>query len=154
MVLNWIWEMWHPDHARDDICFRLRLTGVEARMAGRGREEEKIGGGGSRGLIDIGEGPIRWVNVRKLIGLDEGSSTDRYTEYLVPDPRISSVLPKVRIWTQEVRDRWFFGKVVGLRWKGDDSGFGILDRLRRDLSLNPPLLNSGRMDIVATSYGC
>ena len=151
MVLNWIWEIWHPDQAGDDICFRLRLMGVEARMAARG---EKIGGGGSLGLIDIGEGPIRWVNVRKLIGLGDPGDTERYTEYLVPDLRIASVLPQVRIWTEDARDRWFFGKVVGLRWKGHDSGFGILDRLRRDLSLNPPLLNGERVDIISTSYGC
>jgi len=152
MVLNWIWEMLgHPDHARDDICGRLRCLGVEARTADRGRIEEKIGGSGSLGLIDIAEGPILWVNVRKI---NEEGGTLRYTEYLVPDPRILSVLPKVHIWTEEVRDRWFFGKVVGLRWKGDDSGFGILDRLRGDVSLNPPLMNSGRVDIIETRYGC
>ena len=144
----------HSDHARDDICDALRLMGVDARMAGRGRGEEKIGGSGSLGIIDIPEGPIHWVNVRKINDLDAGGSTDRYTEYLVPGPRIVSVLPRVHIWTEQVRDRWIFGEVVGLRWKGDDSGFGILNRLRFDLSLNPPLMNSGRVDIFETRHGC
>ena len=48
----------------DKLCAHLRDLGIEAEMAERGRTEEGIGDGYSRGLIDIIDGPIRWVNLK------------------------------------------------------------------------------------------
>ena len=55
----------YRDKSRDELCAHLRILEIDAQLAPRGRKEEKIGGEGSLGLIDIPEGPIRWVNVRK-----------------------------------------------------------------------------------------
>jgi hypothetical protein len=56
------------DKKRDDICARLCNLGIDAQMAEPNRDEEKIGGKGSLGIIDIREGPIRWVNVGRIGG--------------------------------------------------------------------------------------
>jgi len=82
------------DHARDDICRGPRSFGIDAQMAPRGRAEEDIGEG-SLGVIDIPEGPIRWVNVRKIVtGGGRSSTTDYYTDYGVPDSRLGPNSPE------------------------------------------------------------
>ena len=54
------------DHARDDLCAGLRRLGMNAKLAQRGRPEERIALHAdhlSLGIIDISQGPIRWINV-------------------------------------------------------------------------------------------
>ena len=50
---------------RDSLYAHLQSFGINVQMAERGRAEEKIGSGSSNGLIDVLEGPIRWVDVRE-----------------------------------------------------------------------------------------
>ena len=51
------------EKTRESFCAHLQSLGIDVHMAERGRAEEKIGNAGSLGLIDVAEGPIRWVNL-------------------------------------------------------------------------------------------
>ena len=175
------------DSTRDDICFGLRSLGIDAQMAERGRAEEYIKHGSISvwpgfteclGVIDIPEGPIRWVNVfRKTEFRSEfggGSPIIIYrTVYGVPDPRVDESLrvivthdgpiagwgqshwapPEIR--TPEIKllcIRYYspsVGEAVDLRWQGDDLGLGIIDRLKGDISINQPTVMSHHVTICA-----
>ena len=65
------------DKKRDELCAHLQSLGIDAQLAPRDRKEENLTTGppasyilvdspNSLGLIDISQGPIRWVNVRKF----------------------------------------------------------------------------------------
>ena len=85
--------------ARDDVYRDLLKLGVDAST-------------GPLGAIDIAEGPIRWVNVRKEQkgGPQIGYRTIHYTDYGVPDQRI---LGSRSVWIKSIRLKTFplFGKV-------------------------------------------
>ena len=121
------------DHARDDICTGLQSLGANARMAVRGRPEESMGKGSSLGIIDIDDGPIDWVNVRKVdSGLTEfDSSTTYYTDYgfKVPYRPPNATIKSVLIKTGPL-----FGNAFDGEWRaeGSDRGSGLVaDVLRR-----------------------
>ena len=100
-------------NAREDLCAGLRAIGVDAQIAGRGRPEEKTNGHYSEGVIDVSEGPIRWVNVVSW----GGGERDYYqTDYGVPDPRW---LPRLNIRSIRMRSFPIFGRGINVRWKGD-----------------------------------
>ena len=143
------------DHARDEVCAALEALGIQVQMALRGRSEEEItsGRGESLGVIDVATGPIRWVGVKKEYEWwGGGESGDRvgvwYMEYGVPDSRLGPTFPEVRIESQRVR-RFFVGKVVDVRFTGDDSGLGLIDRLAIDVSLRKPIMEFRRLELGA-----
>ena len=118
----------------------LRL-GIDARVAPRGRPEEEIYTGpddeGSLGVIDIVEGPIRWVNVtwgtRFSVALDTGW-WDVYHSlvYGVPDPKIQSAFLKVRV--KAIYDTHFItGRATWRGWEGEDFGLGIVQYLSQNV---------------------
>lgn len=123
------------DTTRDDLCAGLQSMGIDAQMAERGRIEECIEYGSqySLGLIDIPEGPIRWINVIRIVG--GGLSmigSYYYMQCGVPDSRLRSNSPKVEIKSTLKGDNW--------QWKGKDSRLGIIERLNSDTSLGYALL--------------
>ena len=99
----------------------------------------------SLGVIDISEGPIRWVNVREL-GPDVDGNAAYYADFGVPDPKVTAGFPKVRIKSEKVKTSWFFGKVIDIGWKGKDYGLGVIDRLQSDRALRD--LATNRSDDV------
>ena len=136
----------YQDHTRDDryrLCGWLQHLGIQAQMSERGRPEEKIlpSQQGSLGVIDILEGPIRWVNVVSRYDRDD----DQYYSlvYGVPDLKVLSGFPVVRIkaisrsgatrvsWeTVEPRVKNFLDKLAGREpWKGKDFGLRIAEHL-------------------------
>jgi hypothetical protein len=125
-------------YLRETTCVALCELGVEARMEmRRWVAEEAIGGGVSQGVIDIPEGPIRWINA-KIVARAGGhgeTAQSEYFQYGVPDPRIGPNTPNVRIKIAPVRSLPVVGKVVDLRWKGKDLGLRIIDRMSSDISL-------------------
>ena len=145
------------DTEMDDICAELQALGIDAQMAERGRPEEKIGGednrnldefclrGISLGLIDIPEGPIRWVNIR-----DEHSEHVNiyYTNYGVPDPRLGPASPVMYIYSVRKKNFPLVGRVVDLHWKGREwyftpvrnQGLRIIDRLKSDILIKHSLI--------------
>ncbi len=145
--------------AVDKICAHFNRLGIDAHMAPRGRAEEIIYAGRRRslGVIDIVEGPIRWINVTEATGwIDEDSDGD-YLVYGVPDPRIRPGFPMVRLkavsvkkpffrsgwWKYEAlgtrgpgrkdMELWGSRQVIGVRWEGEDSGLGIVQRLSENV---------------------
>ena len=125
-----------PDKTRDELCAGLQAIGVDARTAERGRPEEKTGRG-SLGVIDIGRGPIRWINVRVY---DQGENTVHITEYGVPDSRH---LPEIEIDSVRVKTFPVFGRVIDVRWQGKDLGLRIVERLSSDAAIKGAIIGSG-----------
>jgi hypothetical protein len=153
------------DKTRDKIYARLRMLGIDAQMAARGRAEENIGGSPrdstdiftgtsqeSLGLIDIPKGPIRWVNVfRELRNSGYSQTAYYYTLYGVPDPELGPAFPRVRIKSVRVKSFPLVGRVVDLRWEGEDFGLGIISRLNSDYELKHPIMNS--RDVIIRAHG-
>jgi len=81
------------DRTRDKVCARLCAIGMDARMAERGRPEEKLGCIGlkrSLGLVEICGEPIRWVNVINWTQHFPGNVQKYRNVYLVHDPNLST----------------------------------------------------------------
>jgi len=147
------------DKTRDRLCAALCAMGIDARLAERGRVEEKIGGGSSLGVIDVPEGPIRWVNVRTVTtgggGPYGGSSTSYYTDYGVPDPRLEPDSQEPFMHSARKKTFPVFGQVVDVQWEGEDWGTGVIDRLNSDHQLKHPIMESHDVTIEAIGdYGC
>ena len=60
--------------------------------------------------------------------------------YIVPDSRVQPGFPKVRLKTKFVKKFPVVGQVIGVLWKGKDSGSGIRDRLRQDVSVTSAMV--------------
>ena len=137
MVFRKVVESVIHDSAPGNICAGLQQMGINAQIAARGRYEEKIGvgkigGGDSLGIIDIPEGLIRWINVRRVRSGGGGPAVGTYhyfTDYGVPDPKLGPDWRGKEIRSVRVKTFPLFGKVVELRWKGDDSSQKINHRL-------------------------
>ena len=137
------------DHARDNICVGLQTLGIDAQMAPRGRAEEEFAcPGGSLGIIDIREGPIRWVNVRKVREGERGNY-EYYTEYGVPDPKMGFYSPSLRIKLVRKLSSALFDPVEELRWEGGDLGLAVIERLNSDVQLKQPIIESRGVTIDA-----
>ena len=138
-----------PDRTRDKLCAGMQAMGVDARMAERGRLEEKTGEG-SLGVLDIAQGPIRWINVR-----EEGSGEDHgyITEYGVPDQRH---LPQLQIRSIRVKTFPVIGRVVDVRWEGTDGDLDILQRLSNDQAIKHSIMVTKDEVTVVTRHdrGC
>ena len=87
----------------------------------------------SVGVIDIKEGPIRWINVVRGQAPYGGPFGSEYCG--VPDSKITPGFPKVHIKAVPLRNFPIFGKTVGWEWKGQDFGLGVITALNEDNSL-------------------
>jgi len=133
---------------RGDICAGLQSLGVDAQLAAGGRTEEKIGcPGDSLGIIDIPEGSIRWINIWGMVTAN--NLIIHYTDYGVPDLRLESNSPGLKICSVRVKTFPLIGKVVDLHWKGKDFGMGIIGRLNSDISIKHPIMRSRNVEISA-----
>ena len=134
---------WFRDKSRDDFCAGLQSLGVNARMAVRGRPEEKTGEG-SLGLIDMDGGPIPWVNVRRVTSSSQDDVWHNYyTDYGVNVPyRPPSTTITRRVTFPLV------GKVVDGGWTavGSDQGTGLVADVLRRLGEDAQV----REDVIAT----
>ena len=125
-------------------------------MGTRGEQEEQVGRGGnllfpltlgSIGLIDIGEGPIGWVNLRwarRANSGNLGSSYSSYTchlDYGVRDLRLRP--PGVTITSTLIRKfLGSFGRAIDMKWRDDGRGLAVTDRLNGDSSIKKPIMQS------------
>ena len=140
---------WHAarerfrDKFRDRVCAGLRKLGIDAQMSLRGRIEEMVCGGESLGIIDIDNSPITWINTRREKG-DGGQSSHVYyfIDYGILDNRLGQNSNLLEIRTIRVKTIPWFGRVVDLRWEGEDLNLGIISRLNSDISLKPPIMRS------------
>ena len=141
-----------PLRARRELCDTLLEIGVPARLAKGRQPEEEYGSGRYAGLINIGDGPIRWININIVPGGVDYPG--RYViEYGVPDSRD---LPEVSISAVFARTLPAIGRITAVRWEGKDGGLGILGRLNRDASLGESVMEK-QCDLTIRSrpkHGC
>ena len=123
----------------------LQSLGISAQILPRGRPEEHIRRG-CRCLINIPEGPIRWVNLRMTT-----RPTDYFIDYGVPDLRLGPNSPKLLIKSVRIKNVPLLGDIVDWRWKGKDAGLGIIDRLNSDTSFKRPIMISH--EVYVQGYG-
>ena len=129
----------------------LQSLGISAQILPRGRPEESIRQG-SKGLVDIPEGPIRWINLRRVTSHSgSGLVTGYFIDYGVPDLRLGPNSPKLIIKSVRIKNIPLLGEIVDLRWKGKDEGLGIIGRLNSDTSLKRPIMISH--DVYIQGYG-
>jgi hypothetical protein len=129
------------DQSRYDLCDHLNGLAIAAALPPRGAVEGRFLAGDSLGVITIPSGPIRWVNVRKEIGID----VDYYfTDYGVPDGRLHKQLSPFFDLSIECTANggvWPFGRPKDILWRGNDRGLGLLGKLNSDGALKEPLLS-------------
>ncbi len=140
------------DKTRDNLAYALNLLGVRAELAERGRAEEQIHSSWRRslGVIDILEGPIRWINVTKRDG-SQHSPPQWWIILCIPDERPPSIHDTIEIST--VRRKLFplFGKVVDVTWTGDDQGAGLAGTLSRDPTVKKLSARVGNLEVRSYS---
>ena len=110
---------------REKLCGGLRTLGVDARISEQGAPEEPsesfVLPRKSVGLIDIADGPIRWVNVifQADIAWREygGDESGYYTTHGVPDSRIEPYFSGLRILSTRMKSVSVVGRAAGVRWK-------------------------------------
>ena len=126
-------EKWR-DKTRDEIASAINSLGIKTEMAERKRTEEKILNSWltrSLGIIDIPEGPIKWINIVKKDGSDK-SPPRWWIIFGIPDGRLTSNRQKIKIRTIRKKSFPLFGKIIDVTWKGNDHGTGIVDALSND----------------------
>ena len=134
------------------ICTGFNRLGTDARLAKSGHIQQRIGVGGvvidpsSLGLIEIMDGPIRWINLKEASrgkgrrGDFERAYTMDYGVPLAGEPRLS----KVWVFALGLKSFPIFGPVVRLFWKGGSWGQKVADQLNGDaLMLQPTVMDNG-----------
>jgi hypothetical protein len=100
------------DKTRDELASTLNSIGVEAKMAERGRVEEKAENSWyqkSLGTIDIPEGPIRMINILKK-DRSQHSGPRWWVVLGIPDDRLVSSRQTVKIKTVRKKNSHCSGK--------------------------------------------
>jgi len=134
------------DHARDELCTSLQALGIQAQLSERGRPEEDItsskrflgDGSKSLGIIDILEGPIRWLNVKKQVQDEDGwviAGAEHWVECGIPDTKVQPGFSEVRLKLKRTKKFPLLGRVVRTRWDGKDFGTGVRNRLNQDITV-------------------
>lgn len=130
---------------REELCQQLQEMGIEASLIEKGSDKEKMGlsrssGQRSEGIIELKDGNIDFINV---ISVASQYGARYFLDYLVKSPNITGkrVLKKTRLIRK--RSQPFWGKVVAIEWKGDES---LAQSLNFDYSLEDKLLRSDVKD--------
>ncbi len=121
------------ERTRDNFCAGLQDLGINASLSARGLPEEKIKKKNryrSLGLIDILDGPIRWVNVQDSSAFFDADPF-RCVTYCILDLMITPTFPKVNLRSVSVKSPKFFGNIVRIDWKGKNFGLGLKDELAK-----------------------
>ena len=134
------------DKTRDNLTSTLNSLGVRAGMADRGRDEENVGKGmftRSLGVVEVPEGPIRWINVVKQDG-GRHNPPRWWMVFCVPDDERDTTPDDLRevdgrqtinIKTSREKSFPLFGRVTGITWDGDDRGTRLLDVFAGDAAI-------------------
>lgn len=146
-----------PDSERTELCRALRELGINAQLEIKGWvAEANIGMGKSIGVIDILEGPIRWVNQKRSFSqgfLFSCEGPPNYIQFGIPDPRLRPVASDMQIQIESERSFKLVGNIVDLGWKGKGSALRVIDRMSRDISLKQLIIESCVLPIYINAYG-
>jgi hypothetical protein len=126
---------------REEFCHHLQEMGVEWSLIEKGSDIEKIGvsrssGRRSEGIIQLKGGNIDFVNV---ISVASQYGTNYFLDYLVETPNIAGKRVPKKTRSTVKKSQPFWGKVVAVEWKGDES---LAQSLNFDYSLEDRLLRS------------
>ena len=141
------------DKTRDDLAYALNLIGVKAEMANRGRAEEKVENSWyqrSLGVIDIPEGPIRWISILKR-DRSKDSPPKWWIVMGIPDESAVSIRKQIKIKTKRKKSFPLFGKVIDVAWEGKDGGTGLAKALSTDASTKTLAKRIGNLEIKSQS---
>ena len=141
------------DKTRDNLVAILNLIGVRAELSERGAVEEKVENSWyqrSLGRIDIHEGQIRWINILKKDG-SQHSPPKWWIVMGIPDDRLSSNQPKIKIKTIRKKTFPLFGKVVDVVWRGEDGGTALVKKLSSDEDIKVLAKDVGTLEIKSQS---
>jgi hypothetical protein len=137
------------DKTRDQLTTTLVSLGVTAKMADRGRFEERIGKPmfqRSLGIIDVSDGLIHWINIVK-----RDRSKDRRPAWRVvmgvPADRLASQRADVVLRTIRKKSFPIFGRVVDVTWKGDDQGLGLVHAFSTDMAVRSLATEQGNLEV-------
>ena len=137
------------DKTRDELTLALNALGIKATLAERERPEEKIQNAWSnrsQGIIDVQEGPIRWVNCLKQDG-SQYSPPQWWTVFGIPDERSFSEQRAVKIKTVRSKSFPLFGKVVDVTWQGEDHATRLISVLANDPAIKSFVKKTGDVEI-------
>ena len=141
------------DKTRDDLARALNSLGVRAEMAERGRMEEKVNNSWftrSLGVINLPEGPIKWINVVKKDG-GKDSPPRWWINLCVPDERPVPFHKEVKVRTVRKKSFPLLGKVVDVNLKGEDYGTGLVYTLSNDESSKALATAVGNLEVRSYS---
>ena len=142
------------DKTRDELAWNLtNFAGVNAHMSDRGRLEEKVEKSWyqrSLGVIDIADGPIKWINILKKDG-SQHSPAKWWIVMGIPNSFEGSSVPKIKIKTVRKKSFPLFGKVVDVNWEGDDSVSGLINTLSQDADIKELSKKIGNLEIKSQS---
>ncbi|MFC1926690.1 hypothetical protein ACFLWV_02940 [Chloroflexota bacterium] len=137
------------DKTRDKLAQHLNFLGVRADLAERGRVEEKIENlwyQYSLGIIYIQEGLIKWINIVKKPR--SKNSPPHWRVILgIPDERLFQRHQEIKIKTVRKKTFPLFGKVVDVRWEGEDYGLGLINFLSGDMSVKNMIVDLGNLEV-------
>ena len=137
------------DKTRDDLANALNLIGVKAEMADRERAEEKVENSWyqrSLGVIDITEGPIRWINILKK-DPSKDSPPRWWVVMGIPDDSAVSIRKQIKIKTKRKKSFPLFGKVIDVAWAVKDGGTGLAKTISDDTSTKTLATRIGNLEI-------
>ena len=136
------------DKSRDDLAQNLNSLGVKAQMLERKVIQEKIGDVWwmrRLGVIEIDEGPIKWINVIKK-NRDKNSPPKWRYIYIIPDERVSEST-KIKVKTVRKKSFPLFGKIVDTTWKGTDQSTGLISLLSNNTIIKRLAKDMGNFEI-------
>ena len=141
------------DKTIDDLAHALNSLGDRAEVAKFGRIEEKVNQSLNRfslGVIDLPDGPIRWINVLKKHG-GKDSLPRWWINLCIPDERPVLFHCEVKVRTVRKKSFPLFGKVVDVTWRGEDYGTGLVYTLTNDESSKALATAIGNLEVRSYS---
>jgi hypothetical protein len=144
------------DKTRDELLATLNFIGVKAEMTDRQGEKSSIGKQlektenswyqRSLGLIEVIEGPIKWINILKKDRSDK-RPPKWWIVMGVSDNRVVSTSRKIQIKTIRKKNFPIFGKVTDVNWQGSDKDTHIADRLSKNEATKSLATRVGNIEI-------
>ena len=103
----------------------------------------------SIGFVEIIQGPIKWANITYRSRSDR--TPHQWKLILgIPDNTVPLEHDKVDLRPKRKRTFPLFGKVIGVEWKGNDFGLGLLGRYRDDSFINDTIAKIGKLQSIET----
>ena len=140
----------------DRIFISLNELGIDVQYSETYQPEQVIGiddmfkTNKSLGLINIKDGPIRWINfkeARKSNGPGKDYHCTYNMHYGVPFTK-GSRTTKQRISAARLKRFFIFGQVARIHWKGEGWGRTVANQLNSDELMGQPAVMDGGIELT------